>query len=152
MTRADVRSCRVAKSTSWILCVGSNDQRMPDLLQILDGEERERAVQFAFERERRHFIKSHAMVRQILATYGDADAASLRFARGAHGKPYLIAPVSGPDIQFSLSHSGDLCVLAIQRGHPISSTWRRCAISPRARSSRKTISRPQKAGGWGLRI
>ena len=49
----------------------------------------------------------------------DADAATLTFARNRQGKPYLTPWANGPDLQFSLSHSGDYCMLALRLDHTI---------------------------------
>jgi 4'-phosphopantetheinyl transferase len=90
-----------------------------DLLGILDEEERARAAQLSFERDRVRFIQSHGIVRQVLGRHADADPATLTFARNRHGKPYLVPRANGPNLQFSVSHSGDCCMLAVQRNHSI---------------------------------
>jgi len=90
-----------------------------DLLPILSQEERERAAGFAFERDRARFIQTHGIVRRIVAGYAAADAAALTFSRNRYGKPYLVRRVDGPDLQFSVSHSGHCCMLAVQREHAV---------------------------------
>jgi 4'-phosphopantetheinyl transferase len=90
-----------------------------DLLWTLSREERARAAQFSFERDRMRFIQAHGIMRQILSNYSDADAAALTFARNRHGKPYLIPRASGPNLQFSVSHSSNCCVLAVRLDHSI---------------------------------
>ena len=99
---------------------------------ILDQEERARAAQFSFERDRLRFIQAHGIVRQILASYCDADAATLTFARNRHGKPYLVPQANGPDLQFSLSHSGDSCMLAVRLDHSIGIDVEKVRDLPRA--------------------
>jgi 4'-phosphopantetheinyl transferase len=90
-----------------------------DLLQVLDQGERERAAQFSFERDRVRFIQAHGMVRRIVARYCGADAAALAFARNTHGKPYLVPRSDRPALEFSLSHSGDCCMLALRLDHAV---------------------------------
>jgi 4'-phosphopantetheinyl transferase len=90
-----------------------------DLLAILDQDERARAAQFAFEPDRARFIQAHGVVRQILADYANADAATLMFARNRHGKPHLAPPANGPALQFSVSHSGEYCMLAVRLDQPV---------------------------------
>src|SRR5262245_57546321 len=92
---------------------------MADLLRILSREERARAAQFSFERDRMRFIQAHGVVRQILSNYSDADAATLTFARNHHGKPYLIPRVNDPNLQLSVSRSSNCCMLAVQLDHAI---------------------------------
>ena len=97
----------------------SDDHAISDSLRLLSGEERARAAQFAFEHDRVRFIQTHGIVRRILADYCGADGATLGFASNRHGKPYLIQQAASPNLQFSVSHSGDCCMLAVQRDHAV---------------------------------
>jgi len=103
----------------WTARLVDDHHATADLLRILDQEERARAAQLSFERDRVRFIQAHGIVRRILAGYCDADAAALTFARNRHGKPYLVPPANGPDLRFSVSHSGNCCMLAVRLDHPI---------------------------------
>jgi 4'-phosphopantetheinyl transferase len=103
----------------WTARLFDDDRATAGLLPILDQEERSRATKFSFERDRTRFIQTHGVVRRILASYGDADAATLIFARNRFGKPYLVSWANGPNLQFSVSHSGNHCLLAVRRDHPI---------------------------------
>jgi 4'-phosphopantetheinyl transferase len=102
----------------WTARLDDGHHATADLLRILSQEEKARAAQFSFERDRARFIQAHAIVRQILAKYADADAPTLSFARN-HGKPYLLMRANDPDLQFSVSHSGNCCMLAVRLGHSI---------------------------------
>ena len=90
-----------------------------DLLRILCQEELARAAQFAFERDRQRFIQAHGIVRQILATYVNSDAAMLTFTRNPHGKPYIIRRVGDANLQFNVAHAGNCCALAVRLDHPV---------------------------------
>jgi 4'-phosphopantetheinyl transferase len=103
-----------------------------DLLQLLDQGERARAAQFLFERDRVHFIQAHGIVRRILADYSEADAATLTFARSRHGKPFLIPRANMPSLQFSVSHSGDCCMVAVRLDHAIGVDLERVRELPQA--------------------
>jgi 4'-phosphopantetheinyl transferase len=103
----------------WTARLVDDDRATAGLLPILDQEERARAAKFSFERDRTRFIQTHGIVRRIMASYGDADAAALIFARNSFGKPYLLSWANGPNLQFSVSHSGDYCLLAVRRDHPV---------------------------------
>jgi 4'-phosphopantetheinyl transferase len=103
-----------------------------ELLRILDQEERARAAQFSFERDRVRFIQAHGIARRILAHYSDADAAMLAFARSRHGKPYLVPWANSPPLQFSVSHSGDCCMVAVRLGHAIGVDVERVRDLPQA--------------------
>jgi 4'-phosphopantetheinyl transferase len=103
----------------WTARLNDDHHAISDSLGLLCGEERARAARFAFERDRVRFIQTHGIVRRILADYCGADGATLAFASNDHGKPHLIQPAANPDLQFSVSHSGDLCMLAVQRDHAV---------------------------------
>ena len=85
----------------------------------LSETERQRASRLRFEADRRRFLGSHGALRAILAMYLGAPPATLLFAEGAHGKPFLQAPAHGRSLRFSLSHSGDLALVAASRGREV---------------------------------
>jgi 4'-phosphopantetheinyl transferase len=121
MTRPCVdhrRGLSIGEIHVWAARLVDDHHAAADLLRvflpILDQEERARAAQLSFERDRVRFIQAHGIVRQILANYSGADAATLTFARNRHGKPHLAPPANGPDLQFSVSHSGNYCMLAVR--------------------------------------
>jgi 4'-phosphopantetheinyl transferase len=85
----------------------------------LSEAERERAKCFRFAADRRRFIGSHKALRGILATYLGAPPATLVFGQGVHGKPFLLAPAQARTLRYSLSHSGDLALVAATRGREV---------------------------------
>jgi 4'-phosphopantetheinyl transferase len=96
------------------------DHRVTAALQpLLSRGERARAAQLSFEHDRMRFIQAHGRVRQILSEYSKADAATLAFARNRNGKPCLVPQANGPTLQFSVSHSGDCCMIAVRLDEPI---------------------------------
>jgi len=103
----------------WTARLSDDRHAISDSLRLLCGEERARAAQFAFEHDRVRFIQTHGIVRRILADYCGADGATLGFARNLHGKPYLIPQATSPNLQFSVSHSSNCCVLAVRLDHSI---------------------------------
>ncbi|PKO23429.1 MAG: 4'-phosphopantetheinyl transferase [Chloroflexi bacterium HGW-Chloroflexi-1] len=88
------------------------------LLQSLSADERTRAAQFHFERDRRRFIVARGALRIILGSYLSLEPSHLQFGCGSHGKPYL----SKPDycaIRFNLAHSHELALYALSYGREI---------------------------------
>jgi 4'-phosphopantetheinyl transferase len=99
----------------WLARLIDDESRTAEFFSLLDRHERTRAARFSYERLRMHFVQSHGIARRILAKYaGVVDPADLVFTRSRHGKPRLIAPTT--DLHFSLSHSGDRCILAVRFG------------------------------------
>src|SRR5215510_261615 len=82
-------------------------------LKDLSEAERVRASRFRFAADRKRFVASHTALRSILASYLDAGPRTLVFGTGPHGKPFLQAPLRGTDLQFSLTHSANLALIAV---------------------------------------
>ncbi len=80
---------------------------------LLDPAERDRAARFRYSRDRDRFVARRGLTRLHLASaLGEAPYA-LTIAEDAHGKPFL--PYH-PGVDFSLSHSNGLALLATIEG------------------------------------
>lgn len=89
---------------------------LPSAAQILDEEETIRANRFYFSQHKRRFATARATVRIILARYLNMAPERLEFTYNPQGKPSV---VNSQKLQFNLSHSGDLAILAVGKGFPI---------------------------------
>lgn len=85
------------------------------LRKILAPDELARAGRFHFEKDRRHFIASRGILREILARYLICGAERLKFRYSPYGKPRLAPETRGDGLYFNLSHSHDLALYAISR-------------------------------------
>ncbi|MEP6732480.1 MAG: 4'-phosphopantetheinyl transferase superfamily protein [bacterium] len=85
-------------------------------LSVLSGKEQERARRFHFDTHRRCYIVSHSATRRILGGYSGASPETLTFTEGEFGKPSLVRAPGACALEFNLSHSGDLALLAVSRG------------------------------------
>lgn len=92
------------------------DQR---LRWALGDDERTRAEHFRFSRDRDRFVFRRAMMKLVLAQYLGVDVLELRFDRGRCGKPTLAPPFDRADLQFNLSHSNGMVLLAIARNREV---------------------------------
>jgi 4'-phosphopantetheinyl transferase len=86
--------------------------RLDSLYEILAPEERERAARFRFEGHRRQFIVCRGVLREVLSPYLGLHPADIAFVCNRHGKP----GVSGSDVHFNVSHSGEWALQAVARG------------------------------------
>ncbi|HVS63515.1 MAG TPA: 4'-phosphopantetheinyl transferase superfamily protein [Thermoanaerobaculia bacterium] len=88
-------------------------QGEPDLL---DGIERARADRFVVDAPRRQFARARAALRRILGRSLGLEPRAIGFEIGPHGRPSLagdpMRAASGA-IDFNLSHSGDLALVAV---------------------------------------
>jgi 4'-phosphopantetheinyl transferase len=88
------------------------------LRQILSPDERERADRFRFEVDQRRAVIGRGYLRLLLGQILDLPANKLRFEQDAFGKPSLL-PKQGLPVQFNLSHSGALILIAIAPGRAV---------------------------------
>ena len=88
-----------------------DDPAVPDLGDLLDGDERRRAERYLSPDKRRIFIAAHGLVRVLLGGYLDASPETIAVRTNGHGKPGL--GEGGPS--FNLAHSGGHILVGIAR-------------------------------------
>ncbi|THC50583.1 4'-phosphopantetheinyl transferase superfamily protein [Streptomyces sp. A1499] len=96
----------------WRIPLGGDDAPadLADLVGVLDAEERSRAALAAREELRRRFVIAHGATRHVLGRRLGTAPGALRFSRGPWGKPEV---ADAPGLRVSLTHSGDLALLAV---------------------------------------
>ncbi len=87
------------------------------LRPLLSDAERVRADRFHRAEHSHRFTIAHGVLRSILAGYVGVQASELSFRMGVHGKPSLDA--HGETVDFNLSHSGNVALVAVTRGRAI---------------------------------
>jgi len=85
------------------------------LRSLLSSDENARADRFYFQRDRDRFILSRGFLRIILSHYLDLLPSDLRFSYGEFGKPFLARDCNQQDLQFNVSHSGEMALFAFGR-------------------------------------
>ena len=89
------------------------------LISLLSSEEIKRSKRFIFDRDRHCYQVTHSMKRLILANYLDCDPQCLHFKIESYGKPALANLLCSMKVQFNISHSHDLILIAITVEDPI---------------------------------
>lgn len=89
---------------------------LPYAARILNTEEKTRAERFYFAKHQRRFATARTTLRIILARYLNTSPERLEFSYNNHGKPKVI---NSSRLQFNLSHSGDLALLAVGKNFPM---------------------------------
>lgn len=79
---------------------------------LLDEGERARHQRFHFERHRRQFLVSHALVRVTLSRYAPVAPEAWSFVTNAYGRPEVRAD-GGLRLRFNLSHTDGLALCAV---------------------------------------
>ncbi|HRD69452.1 MAG TPA: 4'-phosphopantetheinyl transferase superfamily protein [Legionella sp.] len=84
--------------------------------QLLNTDERARGDRFYFQKHKRRFTTARATLRIILARYLNTAPERLEFTYNSKGKPFV---VNSQKLQFNISHTGDLALLAIGKEYPM---------------------------------
>ncbi len=79
----------------------------------LSAEERKRASRFRFDRHRYRYVTSIGQLRILLGSYLGLAGRDVSFRTATRGKPYVAGDPA--PLQFNLSHSGDLALVAVAR-------------------------------------
>lgn len=95
----------------------SNETVYNEQINLLDHEEKRRALRFHFPIHRNRFIHVHATLRTILSDYLQCNAKDIRFGKAAHGKPFIETPRTS--LAFNLSHTEEEVVCAIHADSPL---------------------------------
>src|SRR2546421_12567871 len=86
---------------------------------VLSADECDRAKRFHFEKDRRHWIVAHGILRFLLGRYLDVEATELQFVTNDYGKPSLVQPPHEARLHFNLSHSGEIALYAFAYGRQL---------------------------------
>jgi 4'-phosphopantetheinyl transferase len=95
----------------WFESFSNHSDGVSSLEPLLSPGERAKAGTITEPIQKRNYILSRAILRQILSRYTDRNASELRFSYGSFGKPAL----TNSSIHFNVSHSRDLFVCAVDR-------------------------------------
>jgi len=103
----------------WRACL----QLPPDVARCmadaLPAGERARAEAIVVDRARDRFVASRFLLRTLLGRYLDLPPHQVALAYGAHGKPELAPGLSTTRLVFSLAHSRDCLVIALDLGRAV---------------------------------
>jgi len=82
----------------------------------LSSDEKDRADRFVLRRDRNHFVGTRGILRDLLARYLGRSPKDLQFDYSVLGKPYLREKILEKSVQFNVSHSHALALLAFTVG------------------------------------
>ncbi len=103
----------------WLVEGTGTEPERSHLYDLLSDDERARASRFKVEDIRNSFIVSRGFLRTILGDALGIAPESISFGEGEHGKPFLEDAHATSDIQFNVSHSGDVFLYAVSRGRTV---------------------------------
>ena len=92
------------------------DMDFPQATSLLSPEEKLRANRYYFPHHQIRFTQARAMLRLILARYANINPREISWAMNPYGTPELCPRV---ELQFNLSHSNNMAMLAIGQHYPL---------------------------------
>lgn len=98
----------------WQQTLAVTPARLRQLGALLSPDEQQKASRFCREQSRQQYAVSRGSLRLILSRYMMIEPQEIRFGYGPQGKPFLANDI-GMTIDFNLSHSGQLVLIAIGR-------------------------------------
>jgi len=111
----DPETARPREVDVWLIsCEPSEELDSP--AELLSLDERERADRFHRKLDRNRFRVIHTAMRMILAQYLNVPPQEVSFSSAMGVKPELASQLRGAGIQFNLSHSSELALLAVAKG------------------------------------
>ncbi|NIM96107.1 MAG: 4'-phosphopantetheinyl transferase superfamily protein [Anaerolineales bacterium] len=96
----------------WRVHLKDQEEHLLDLFNTLSDEERERAERFAFKPDKVRFISARSSLRTLLGLYLGITPEVIEIVYGPWGKPQLLTTDSDAEIEFNLSHSEEIYLLA----------------------------------------
>jgi 4'-phosphopantetheinyl transferase len=111
----DLRSPEPDKVHVWVANLVPQSGDAACWLAGTTDAERERASRFHRRDDGERYLFAHGALRLVLADYLTCDPLALRFGAQENGKPF----VEGAALEFNLSHSGDLALIAVARGRQV---------------------------------
>lgn len=102
----------------WRASLDQVEGHLASLMRLLSPDERERADRFHFEADRKRCVVGRGLLRLLLGHCLGRCAIQVQFQYNEFGKPILAGGLH-PSLQFNLSHSGDLVLIALSRGRAL---------------------------------
>lgn len=102
----------------WRAHLEDSPQQASRYLPYLSTDERVRAERFRVPHPQYRFVSSRGILRKLLSHYVGVPAANLRIESDLQGKPALADPSFLP-VQFNVSHTSGMALLAVTVEHPV---------------------------------
>lgn len=103
----------------WWASLDRCQTHLESLEQLLDDDDLRRVNRIRVERPRLQNLLAHGAVRLLLGDYTGRAPAGIRFSFADRGRPFLAPIPDTPSVDFNLSHSGDVVVIALTTPGPI---------------------------------
>jgi 4'-phosphopantetheinyl transferase len=103
----------------WQRQLASERQAIESLRRLLATDELKRADRFRFATNRDEYVVARGTLRTLLGEYLAFSPEKICFTYSQYGRPHLDSGGRGESIEFNISHSGNIVVLAFARNRRI---------------------------------
>jgi 4'-phosphopantetheinyl transferase len=103
----------------WRVSLHDSLEKAQKLYPLLAEDEVIRASRFHFSRDRNTFIVARGLLRTLIGAYTQLAPQNIKFQYSAQGKPFLDPNQTNTTLNFNLSHSHELALLAFTRNDAI---------------------------------
>jgi 4'-phosphopantetheinyl transferase len=103
----------------WMARLDQPEETVASYRAVLSTDERARADRFHFEKDRTAYTVARAALKSLLGRYLGVAPTAIQFQYSSHGKPYLEESVNPGGINFNISHSHKLALLAFAIGRQV---------------------------------
>lgn len=103
----------------WRAFLDVTASRQRSLEHTLSEDERKKARCFHFQRDRRRYVLSRALLRAILSRYINIEPGRILFSYNRYGKPFLDKDFDEYALRFNVSHSDEIALYAMTIGREI---------------------------------
>lgn len=100
----------------WLAGLEDADICVEYCADCLSSAERDRAAHFKFAPDRKRYLIAHGALRSILGMYLSVRPSAIELGSGPAGKPKLARSFASDELEFNLSHSGEVALIAVMRG------------------------------------
>jgi 4'-phosphopantetheinyl transferase len=97
----------------WRIPTSLKDKDVARFDSLLSPDQRARAQRMRVAEKRQQYLIAHGLTRILLGEALDADPTALKFDRGPKGKPYLGGSFAKAGIQFNMTHTSHLALVAM---------------------------------------
>lgn len=101
----------------WLICL--DHIATPEAFELLQADERSECARFINAQDQCAFAVTRAALRCLLGDEIGIAPCDVRLVRNQWGKPLLAPAQHRPGLDFSVSHAGDLSVIALSSGGPV---------------------------------
>jgi 4'-phosphopantetheinyl transferase len=103
----------------WRVFLCEEEELLDRYQSLLSSGEKARADRFLVRHERNRFVITRAILRELLVGYLGCLPATVEFEHNPQGKPFLPAKFLNRPVQFNVSHSRGLALLAFSLGRRV---------------------------------